>query len=262
MESSTTIQELEMTRREPTISDILMGDYDEDDDDLDSIDSLSTVEDLVEDEDPLLQAVEDSTSVTSIEVPQVKVVKFLPTNVTRRKELDVSKYMSEREMTPLQERMNAVTILPNPIYCLYFILAGHWVSQELLNEFRDKDVIDVDESLCIQSTWFPNFHAMPPATVLAVFLGITMHAPWSFLYHWKYASTLPPGLPRTSHWSRRMDHAMIHTASTFLAYANSASWDYLVANALFNADCIYRQFKPKVRLTGECSIPVLDIRPS
>ena len=44
-----------------------------------------------------------------------------------------------------------------------------------------------------------------------------------------------------------MDQSMIHVASALIAYGTSGSWDFFVANAFYNADCIYRQFKAKVR---------------
>jgi hypothetical protein len=34
---------------------------------------------------------------------------------------------------------------------------------------------------------------------------------------------------------------MIHVASAIIAYGTSGSWDYFVANVLYNADCVYRQ---------------------
>lgn len=190
----------------------------------------------------------DSVELKQEKKPLVKPLSMdSPQKDTSNNKLDATaeKYLSLREMTPLQERMNAVTIAPNPIYCAYFILAGHWISQELMEEYRDQVKLSVDESQCIQSSWFPALSAVPPATVIAVFIAITVHAPFSFLYHWKYAIELSP-LQRSSHWSRRMDHSMIHTASAIISYATSGSWQYTLANILFNMDCIYRQFQPKV----------------
>lgn len=269
---STMNELVEMTREESSL-DILCYDDDDDDDDESynaddesyddesyaydddderSIDSLSTVEDLTV-EDPLLAAVEDVvTAGGAVQEPHIIVET---SNDVHKKELDVAKYMAWREMSPFQERMNAITILPNPIYCLYFILAGHWmIQQQSQNTTTIEDDgsttamvhTNFDESNCIQSDWFPHFHAMPPPTVMAVFVGITLHAPFSFLYHYKYAHALE-GTRRTAHWSRRLDHSAIHVCSAFLAYATSGSWDYTMANILFNADCIYRQFIPKVR---------------
>lgn len=191
------------------------------------------------------------------------------------KEVDVEQYMAQREMTPLQERWNALTMIPNPIYCLYYLLAGLWVSNDLIQQvkseagttwdstfydgqtapsfgtFANYMMGDANGCLTPSSAWWGwpwhNMPALPPLPVVAVAFGICCHAPFSFLYHWKYAHTLPPGFARTNHWSRRMDQSMIHFASAFIAYATSGSWDFFVANALYNADCIYRQFKAKVR---------------
>lgn len=179
------------------------------------------------------------------------------------KEVDVDQYMASREMTPQQERWNAITMIPSPLYCLYFLLAGLWVSPSLVEQAKvgrqdaeeplqvlgwsglANDVIG-DDNGCIHSR-FHNMPALPPLPVLAVAVGIILHAPFSFLYHYKYAHALPPGLARTTHWSRRMDQSMIHVASAFMSFATSGSWDFFVANLLYNADCVYRQFKLKVR---------------
>jgi len=211
-------------------------DNDNDDDDDNSIGSLSTVEDLLQ-EDPLLEDYYDDND--------SNIVKFQQTR--DQKTLDVAKYMAEREMTPLQERMNAVTMIPNPIYCFYFIVASKWLSDAMIQQHDTQQLDTLDESQCITSTWFPRLYAMPPLTAVAIAFGITIHAPFSFLYHWRFASTLPPGLPRTNHWSRRMDQSFIHVASAFMAYGTTGNWDYFLGNVLFNGDCIYRQFKRKVR---------------
>jgi len=240
MEGESIIEEMEKVS--VMLSDDCITNSDSDLNSIDSrsIDSLSTVEDILEDEplilaqDTFLPPPEAQTEITG------KIAKK-----KKRAPLDVDKYMAAREMTATQERWNALTMIPSPLYCLYYIFVGLWISPEMKHEFRDVDTID--DSKCIQSDWFPNLVAFPPGAVLAVFIAISIHAPFSFLYHWKYAHALPPGLPRTTHWSRRMDHAMIHTASVFLSYATSGSWDYLLVNLLFNADCIYRQFKKKVR---------------
>lgn len=257
MQRENTIELIAMTHDEPTIqSDVILGNAsndkisttDNEDEASESMESLSTVEDLLED-DPLIMAVEDATAAV-----QEPIVIWLndssctPNPDPHKKEIDVAKYMASREMTPLQERVNAITMIPNPLYCLYFICSGCWISESLVQEYRDADVLDFDSSSCnlSPSSWLPT--AMPPAAILAVLYGITIHAPFSFLYHWRYAHAIPAGLERTGHWSRRMDHSMIHVASMFLSYAAcNGNWDYTLVNILFNADCIYRQFKTKVR---------------
>jgi hypothetical protein len=223
VERQTTMQELAVIH--PTLTDVSNGS---------SFDSLSSVDDSMEDGPFLIGVLDAATGAHPAPAPEKQLPKH---------ELDVTTYLTKREMTPFQERMNAITILPNPIYCLYFILAGHWVaSQQLL---VDDSLASIDESLCIHWTWFPKFTALPPPTVCAVCFGIVMHAPFSFLYHYTFAHKLD-SVKRVLHWSRRMDHSAIHACSAILSYATSGSWKYAMVNLLFNADCIYRQFLPKV----------------
>ena len=162
---------------------------------------------------------------------------------------EVGKYMAAREMTPLQERMNALTVLPSTFYCVMFFLSGSWLSQSFIEAYAKGMVDDdgFDSSQCITSSWFPHLHALPPLPPLAAAIGILCHAPFSMIYHWKYAHRLPPGLPRTNHWSRRMDQAMIHFCCAFMAYSSTGDWNFFLANALFNMDCFYRQFLREVR---------------
>lgn len=162
---------------------------------------------------------------------------------------EVGKYMAAREMTPLQERMNALTFVPGVFYSIMFFLSGSWLSQSFIEAYAKGMVDDdgFDTSQCIASSWFPHLHAMPPLAPLAAGIGIISHTPFSMLYHWRYAHRLPPGLPRTNHWSRRMDQAMIHFCCAFMSFASTGSWKYFAANALFNIDCFYRQFLREVR---------------
>ena len=186
--------------------------------------------------------------------------------ILRRKptfqEVDVEAYMANREMTALQEKWNALTMIPHPVLCLYFVLAGLWIPHALVQEMQQDMVTTAavktwpetwmgEPEECLAQTWsswwwgvVPSY--WPPAPVLAVAVGVTLHAPWSMLYHWKYAHSLPPGAARTNHWSRRMDQAMLHFACAAISYATSGSWDYMIATALFNADSAYRHFTPKV----------------
>lgn len=166
-------------------------------------------------------------------------------------EMDVDKYMADREMTPLQERLNAITVIPGAFYCLLFLLSGLWLNKGLEDEAREEilgsNYVLPDKSSCISLSWLPRFYALPPLPVAAVAFGIILHAPFSFLYHWHYSHRLPPGLPRTAHWSRRMDQAMIHVCSASMAYATSGGWDFFVINLFFNLESIYRLFGAKVR---------------
>lgn len=165
-----------------------------------------------------------------------------------KKEFDVDQYMAKREMTPFQERMNAVTVMPGGFYCIMFVISGAWLSPMFVDEYGKSPAAAApfDETQCLRWSWMPHLHAAPPLPLVAAALGIVAHAPFSFIYHWKFAHRLPAGLPRTNHWSRRMDQAMIHFCSACMAYATSGRWDYFLVNALFNLDCIYRQFIPKV----------------
>jgi hypothetical protein len=175
------------------------------------------------------------------------------TNAKTVKECDVGKYMAGREMTPFQERMNAVTVLPGAFYCIMILLSGGWLSKSII-EGNEHDTMNdnlnnslFDNSQCISWTWLPNLHALPPLPPVAAAMGIVLHAPFSFIYHWRYAHRLPPGLARTTHWSRRMDQAMIHFCSALMSYATSGRLDFFLVNCLYNADCFYRQFLTRVQ---------------
>ena len=177
-------------------------------------------------------------------------------------EVDLEKYMSCREMTPFQERMNALTIIPAPVFCFVYILSGNWMSKGLVEQamrdlenqdltmtmsaFQDSNICFDWSSLPIVGSIFQNLYAMPPLSVLTVMLGIVAHAPFSFLYHWKYAHVLSPA-ERTNHWSRRMDQSMLHVQSCLSTYATSGTMDFFLVNVIFNIDCIYRQFERVVR---------------
>lgn len=162
----------------------------------------------------------------------------------QEKAIDVEQYMSKREMTPTQERWNALTMIPSPLYCLYFLMAGCWMdTNTLLQEANSTTFATTTQAGCLP---FTNMPALPPLPVLAVAFGIIVHAPFSFLYHWTFAHSLPAGASRTNHWSRRLDQSMIHVASASMSYATTGSWAFFLANVLYNVDCIYRQWQPRV----------------
>lgn len=243
-----------------------------------SSDSLSYDEDDDDDDMPegtvLLSRADVKLNRASTSAPLKAVFtnkkRLMVSRLQPKEPADVDQYMARREMTEFQERMNAVTILPNVFYCIYFCWSGLWLSKALVEQTRvemeagtfdvnanaalwGRDNAFVDSNGCIipsPLSWFlGGMPALPPVAVLAAAAGIVLHAPWSFLYHWRFAHALPAGIARIEHWSRRMDHAFIHVASACASYATSGSWDYFLANLFFNLDCVYRQFKPKVRPT-------------
>jgi hypothetical protein len=193
---------------------------------------------------------------------KVRLIRFSRLKKERQllKEIDVDKYMAKREMSPIQEKWNALTMIPSPIFCLWFILSGYWVNPLLVEEAKldvmsPSDVSGLsglandamaDSNGCLAPTWWHGMPALAPLPVVATAFGIIAHAPFSFMYHWEFAHKLGRE-GRTNHWSRRADQAMIHFASACMAYGTSGSWDFFVANVFYNADCIYRQFVRKVR---------------
>jgi len=182
-------------------------------------------------------------------------------------DVDVEKYMTSRSMTATQERWNAVTVIPNPLFCFYYIWSASWlvaVSSSSSSNDDEDDAIEpfltsnLDEIPGWMGIWnsllgdqdgclagYPQWHSMPalpPLPVVAVALGIALHAPFSFLYHWKYAYQ-----HGAKHWSRRMDQAMIHICSACLSYAVTGNWNFFLLNAVYNLDCSYRLFSPHER---------------
>mmetsp|Transcript_28678 Transcript_28678/g.42478 ORF Transcript_28678/g.42478 Transcript_28678/m.42478 type:complete len:289 (-) Transcript_28678:75-941(-) len=163
------------------------------------------------------------------------------------KKVDTGAYSYGRSMNPAQELLNAFTMVPPPFYCLYFLLSGNWISSEDLAYAREDKIESNDwDDVCIQSSLFPSLHFMPPLPIIALFIGTTLHGPCSFLYHWNCAMSLPAGPARIEHWSRRMDQAGIHMCSVFWSYATSGSWAYVAVNALFNMDCMRKQFEEQI----------------
>lgn len=247
--------------------------------DVNSESSLSTMAEMISEAGDLLELTstdeDNSSNISSSNSNVIKKENGLNKKVVP---CDVSVYMSQRMMSPIQEKWNAWTVVPNVLYCMYFLLAGKWVSEQaiemaqldMMNDlgqvegtvegsFREwvSAVVDASdhynllsmfglEGKCFFNSYFPNMQAIPPLPLLAIVLGTAIHAPFSFLYHYNCATILPPDISRIEHWSRRMDHSMIHAASAFLAYGTSGRWDYFIVNAVYNLDCIYRQFKPRV----------------
>ena len=194
--------------------------------------SLGSVDSLSSSGDPL-----------RFSVKEAKVLQKEKYYSKRKGKTEMAKFLDAREMTATQERWNAITILPNPIFCLYYIFASHWASGKYAS-IASMDQ-DFDQVQCLKITWLP--YALPPWPVACITAAICLHAPASFLYHWVYSHSLTP-IARISHWSRRLDQVFIHIASALLAYGTSGSWDYFLVNLMYNGDCIYRQLLKKVRL--------------
>jgi len=116
-------------------------------------------------------------------------------------------------MTTLQEKMNALTILPSGLFCLYYLIMGKWLLPETLYKASQliataSDGRGVGVGVGTTSSTFTtiaaagaaavagdtetclNWKFFPPPTILALCLGIIVHCPCSFLYHWKYAPYL------------------------------------------------------------------------
>lgn len=177
---------------------------------------------------------------------------------------DAKAYLDKRVMTPMQERFNAITMLPGMIYSVYFILAGCWMvtsDQQENIQFQQSESSEwadiareafgnehgwIENIGCINSKAFPYLTALPPLPVVAAALSCLVHSSFSVLYHWKYATTLEPS-KRIKHWSRRLDHASIHFSSACACYGTSGRMDYFLLNAAFNLDCGLRQIEEKVR---------------
>jgi len=158
---------------------------------------------------------------------------------------DVHRYMNKREMSPLQERCNALTILPGALYCIYFVLNGNWITAK---GAADSIVVAdyFDQGSCLNISFLPNLSAIPPAPILLNMFGVLAHCPFSFLYHWKYAIELQAGAPRICHWSRRMDHFFIHVSSALTAFSTSGSWTYFLLCTIFNSVSAVRHFDEKI----------------
>jgi len=152
-------------------------------------------------------------------------------------------YADARTMTPFQEKVNAVTILAPFFLCSHYILAGKWILPQTMKMAKDA-LHGKEEDYtygCIRWTY------MPPPTIIAICLGVIVHCPWSFIYHWKYAANPNPA-DRLKHWSRRMDHSAIHAASICWSYSTSVgSIPFLLLNLLYNADCIRCHWEEEIR---------------
>ena len=194
---------------------------------------------------------------------------------TKEAEEELTKRAQKRQMTSNQELWNSITMLPPPLYCLFVCFSGIWLTQSDIDNVSLSSSIssssftdhDFDDSSCIQSSWLPNFHAIPPMTVIAMLLAVVGHSPCSMYYHLLCAYKLPPGPERMDHWTRRLDQAMIHYMSSMFSYATSAKLNYFLITMVFNIDCMYRlfqkgMFRPKqtlYRMIGAFLMPMLPL---
>lgn len=155
---------------------------------------------------------------------------------------DPVQYGNKRQMTILQERANALCMVPCFAYCFYYLTTtAHWVCPDMIEEARSglnkNGAAAEDVDGCIDSWLLPNMWYLPPPTVLCIGVGIFIHNPASFLYHWKYC-TDPTVLDKIDHWARRLDQSLIHLSGALWSYGVSGSPAYFALNLLYNLDCI------------------------
>ena len=112
---------------------------------------------------------------------------------------------------------------------------------------KSLDIFGIHMNSCLDLGFFPNLYSIPPMPVMAIALGVCLHAPCSFIYHWCFSSHLD-SVSSMYHWSRRLDQSFIHVMIAFLSYGVTGRWSNFWLNVIFNADCIYRQFEKKVSL--------------
>jgi len=130
-----------------------------------------------------------------------------------------------RAMTPMQERFNAITMLPGMIYSIHFC----WL------------VASSNQQSGGAKSW------LPPLSVIASAVATLVHSSCSMLYHWKYATTIIEPSKRIEHWSRRLDSASIHFASAFASYSTTGRVDYFILNVLFNLDSSLKHAEEEVQ---------------
>jgi len=154
---------------------------------------------------------------------------------------DKDEYIKRRTMTPLQERLNGVTMLVGAFYSSYYCFSGRWLWDNIskLDLSALKSYGEGVFTQCGTSWLIQDLHTTPPLPMIFIALGLVTHAPISFTYHWHYCTTLPPGKDRLDHWSRKLDQAFIHVASAFVSYGTSGRWDFFAANVIFNAYCAW-----------------------
>jgi len=160
----------------------------------------------------------------------------------------VKKAQKRAVMNAKQEVMNALTMLPPVIYCLFYLFTCAWLTPSDI-EATKKSFINgntqVNGCYPLGSSLFSKLYSWPPDTVLSICIGSLICSACSFNYHLMCAFVLPPGISRIYHWSRRLDQSMIHIMSIFWCYASSGNMEYVVISIAFNVDSIYRIFQRK-----------------
>ena len=153
---------------------------------------------------------------------------------------------SSRQMSCTQEILNALTMIPTTLYCMYVTMSGSWINEKSIN-FAQKH--GCENASLSADEYDVSMISLLPLPVLAIVLGVFIHFPFSFYYHWQCAKHIPPGYGRISHITRRLDHAFIHVASALYSYGTSGNIHYFLLCAIYNADCVYRQLEKEVSIS-------------
>lgn len=171
-------------------------------------------------------------------------------SIQRREQ--VKKAKNRAIMNTKQEVMNALTMLPPVIYCLFYLFTSAWIVPSDIETVKksfvngNKEVVDCYP---LGSGVFPKLYSWPPENLISICIGSLLCSACSFNYHLMCAFVLPPGISRIYHWSRRLDQSMIHVMSIFWCYASTCNRLYILISIAFNMDSIYRicqkKFWPK-----------------
>lgn len=121
---------------------------------------------------------------------------------------DAKAYLDNRVMSPLQEACNALSMVPQMIFSVYFVLSGcwakgateiafdasapviqqqsNWLTNLLGDEYRW-----AENKGCIDHPMFPHLTALPPPAVMMVAFAGVVHPIFSILFHYN-CMTLEP----------------------------------------------------------------------
>lgn len=122
----------------------LFPDGKEEDDDDDVTDKCTTFS--KKELNPLITVEHPTKDVTTKSRFAIALGNVSPTNTTdstasaTTTDSKTQDYLDKRAMSPLQERVNAITILPNVFYCIYFVVAGCWLTADVIEMIRQSDV--------------------------------------------------------------------------------------------------------------------------